>query len=81
MTIKLPKDVEISGAEFNLYQPSDSCDSEGCGQNLKIKLDDAGGGHFVVISTERWAMDVDEIETFSDLLKSLVTQVRDTIKK
>ncbi|KKQ94742.1 MAG: hypothetical protein UT21_C0012G0004 [Candidatus Woesebacteria bacterium GW2011_GWA1_39_11b] len=72
-------EAEISNIEFNYYyQDSDSCESNNCGQQLVIKTDDAGGGPFIIIETERWAIDSDGIDDFCDVLKNIVRIVEDS---
>ena len=38
-------------------------------QDLEISLIDAGGGHYIVLKTERWALNEDEIDAFAEELK------------
>lgn len=51
------------------YQDADSCDS-GMDQVLTLTLDTAGAEPFLIISTERWAMDYPE--ELNSLLKTFV---------
>ncbi len=63
--------VKISDITYEFCQDSDSCESEDCGQSIRIFTANAGGGSFVVISTERWAMDYDDIDKFAACLKGI----------
>ena len=47
---------------------SQECDESTIWQSLKVFTDDAGGGKYIVFSTERWAIDnIDElIEILND---------------
>jgi hypothetical protein len=53
-------------------QEADSCDEGGPVQALELKADDAGGGKFLVIKTERWSIDVEDIDGFCQRLKSFI---------
>lgn len=57
-----PDDVIVSDVTIDYSQEPDSCSSSEEYQSLKISTDDAGGGKFMVISTERWAFNsVDDL--------------------
>lgn len=60
--------AEIEEMQVTYTQDNDSCDTNSFPQQLKVSTDDAGGGKFIVISTERWAIDsIDElIEILND---------------
>lgn len=73
--LRLQKNVSIANAEYNLSQESDSCDSNNLGQNLLVTFDDAGAGHYIILSTERWALDIDDIDEFAAMLKSIAAQI------
>jgi len=54
-------------------QPSDSCSDQDVHQTLVIEATDAGGGTFVVLTTERWAMDTeDQIDELCVELKAML---------
>jgi hypothetical protein len=66
---------KVSHVSATFVQEADSCDdAKNLGiQELIIQIDDAGGGPFFVISTDRWAFDdpkdiVECIEVVSKLL-------------
>lgn len=62
-----PAPPEISAVEIVFTQEGDTC-SAGY-QGLTVKAEDGGAGFFLVISTERWALDIDEIDAFAALLR------------
>jgi hypothetical protein len=73
-SMKLPKGVSLFSLEMVFTQDADSCDPETMGQSLTVSTDDAGGGTFIVIKTDRWAIDKPEdltkiIQTVNDLHK------------
>ena len=55
-------------AKFKFVQDGDSCGGEET-QDLTVEVDDAGGGCFVILKTDRWALDLDELQAFIDRLK------------
>jgi hypothetical protein len=69
--IDLPKFVKLDSCEFTFYQDSDSCELNKDGQILKVKIDDGGGGNFLILSTERWSLDYDEIDEFIKILTQI----------
>lgn len=54
-------------------QDADCCDSNDY-QHIEISFEDGGGGHFIVIKTDRWAFDSPEE------LKTVLDQVYDHVK-
>lgn len=45
-------------------QESDSCDPNNLGQDIEIMTQDAGGGIYYIIKTERWAFEnIKELES------------------
>ncbi|HET7322656.1 MAG TPA: hypothetical protein VFI96_09195 [Longimicrobiaceae bacterium] len=47
--------AEIAEARIVYVQEPDSCASADAPQTLTVEAVDAGGGHYLVLSTERWA--------------------------
>lgn len=41
----------------SLHQDSDCCADDQCGQSLTLRIADGGGGPYLVLETERWAVD------------------------
>ncbi len=54
----------VSKVEFS--QEADSCDG-GPDQTLTVGVEDAGGGHYFVLSTSRWAFD--SVKDLTDVLE------------
>lgn len=68
----------ISKYELTLTEEPDSCKFKTEEDNtLKLKVGDTGGGKYLILKTKRWAIDVDEIDKFCELLKSFMRQVED----
>jgi hypothetical protein len=64
--------VELFGVVYEFSQDSDSCQAGDAGQSIKVFTEDAGGGSYIIFSTERWAIDADDIDKFADTLKRIV---------
>ena len=56
-------------------QDVDCCSPESICHTMTIKTQDGGGGAFVVIQTERWAFDLDELKKFVKMCTRLIKQV------
>lgn len=70
--------LELSSVAMTYTQDPDCCDGSVC-QALKLETENGGVGMedaFLVIATERWAIDFDGIDEFADLLKRFVATVR-----
>lgn len=61
-----PWDVPMT-ASFAYMQDADSCDDQP--QTLTVEVDDAGGGPYLVLKTQRWAIDPDDIPRFVRMLR------------
>ena len=61
-----------AGTRFVFFQDADSCSHEE--QELVAEICDAGGGLYVRISTQGWALDVEDLQEFIDRLKWCVKQ-------
>ncbi len=64
--------VRLSEVSFSFNQDSDTNQSDDIGQEIEITTHDSGGGVYIVIKTDRWAMDVDDIDKFCETLKKIV---------
>ena len=66
------KDLVIQEFSITYSQNNDSNQESGI-QQLKLSISDAGGGHYYVLETERWAIDdIDElIKLLNDFKKRL----------
>jgi hypothetical protein len=47
-------------------------------QDLTVSTQDAGGGHYLIIKTERWAVDFDDIDTFVAMLRKVIQAAEPT---
>lgn len=45
-------------------QENDTCDEGDFGQYLSVETHDGGGGVYITISTERWALDKESVPEF-----------------
>ena len=75
--VVLPPGVSLLEAEIQvcLHQDGDSSDGGDC-QYLEISTTDAGGGRFLVLKTERWAVDGEDIAAFCAMLQAILqTQI------
>jgi hypothetical protein len=70
------KYAKLSSIKLTLKQDEDCCGRvDTSEQSLEIETMDGGGGAYLVISTERWALDSDEdIDAFASRLKEVLRQ-------
>lgn len=68
-----PKVYEWSA---NYEQEPDCCSDEM--QTLECKTNDGGGGPFLIIKTERWALNPEDIDAFADMLKNFMKKYEKT---
>jgi len=68
---KLPKGVRVFQVSVSLVQEPDSC-GPALMQEIKISTDDAGAGPFVVIETERWAIDKEDLDPLRDVIAAML---------
>ena len=55
------EEIVITQVKLTYTQESDTNSSEGY-QDLNLQLEESNGGHYFVLSTERWAIDnIDEL--------------------
>ncbi len=65
--------IKICGQSVELIQDEDSGGRVGESvQTVKVETGDGGAQPYVVISTSRWALNEDEIDTFCDFLKQFI---------
>lgn len=57
------------GTVFVFHQDRDSCSDSEDTQELKVEICDGGGGAYVRISTQGWALDVEDLRKFVGRLK------------
>ena len=65
----------------HLYTQNGDCCNQDEWQTLKATTQDSGSGFYIVIETQRWALDVEEIDAFAEKLKSLVRSVEESRKQ
>ena len=71
--VVLPPGVSLLEAESKvcLHQDGDSSDGGDC-QFLEISTTDAGGGRYLILTTERWAVDGEDIAAFCSMLQAIL---------
>ncbi len=62
--------MKPDSVKLGFYQESDCCSHNDNGHELFIETQDGGGGAYVVIKTDRWALDLEDIDKFAETLKS-----------
>ncbi len=68
----------ITRADFK--QPSDSCDP--CDyQDITIEVMDAGGGHYAVVRTTRWALDLEDASWIGAACRKLIKAADEACKE
>ena len=68
MKLKLPKGIHLNDLKMTLTQDEDSCGRTGIeDQVLEVEFQDAGGGFYYVLKTDRWAIDQDDLSLFKAL--------------
>ena len=68
------KQPTLSSVKFIYAQDPDCCGSYET-QILEIETADGGGGHYVTISTDRWALDDEEdVAKFADMILAALKQ-------
>lgn len=67
----------LASLSVTLEQDNDSCDGGDLGQYLEVSTQDGGAGAFLVLRTERWAVDADEIDALAARLKAILAMVEE----
>lgn len=65
------KGVQLNSVHYEFSQDSDTNQIGDDGQCLKAYTEDSGAGSYLVIETERWAIDSDDIDKFCATLKKI----------
>jgi hypothetical protein len=69
--VKLIELTEVyEQAEDNGGRPNET------GQDIEISTCNAGGGSYIVLKTERWAIDEEDLDSFVQKLRDLLARVR-----
>lgn len=55
--MKITSEVDLEKVILEYSQAPDSCSKDDMSQTLTIGTEDAGGGQYLVLKTERWAID------------------------
>lgn len=63
--------MELAGVKALYTQEPDAASAELC-HAICLERVDNGGGPYLVISTDRWALDPDEVDAFADTLKGFL---------
>lgn len=73
-----PSAPRLISATWTLAQPADS-NQEDCEdfQYLHVSSSDAGAGPYLILKTDRWAIDRDDLNTLADQLQALLDQVKE----
>lgn len=68
--------MKIFEKTFVYEQDMDCCDgeSDGC-QTLTVQTQDGGGGNYIILKTDRWAIDKDDIDKFCSELKNILNDM------
>lgn len=67
-------EIQVGDLSVELTQEMDCCES-GDFQSIKINAVDGGGGPYIVIETERWA--IDDPSAFADMLRKWLATVEE----
>lgn len=62
--------IRLFSRELVYVQEPDSCDPSQMDQELRVTTLDGGGGSYISLQTDRWALDKTEIDEFCKLLRS-----------
>ena len=62
------------------YQDQDDCSDDNADQSITISSCNAGSGTYITIQTERWALDLDEIDKLADAMKNLIKELDGKVK-
>jgi hypothetical protein len=63
--------MRLCKAQITLTQPNDDHGTGLDDQYLTIKVEDAGAGPYIVLETNRWAVDLDEIPALIEKLNNI----------
>ena len=67
---------ELSEATAIYTQEADTWDPGEC-QELKLTSIDGGAGKYLILETQRWALDADQIQDFASFLQTWMSQHKD----
>ena len=72
--MNLSKGCRIEECSFIIGQDNDSNDESDLGQTLDISITNAGAGNYLILKTDRWA--IDDVDDFCDMLKGMVRDLK-----
>jgi len=67
--------VKLCSKKLEFIQDQDSLQDGFNDQILHVEINDAGAGPYIIISTERWAFDIKDIDDFCNMLKEQAKNV------
>lgn len=67
--------VKLCSKKLEFIQDQDSLQDGFNDQILHVEITDAGAGPYIIISTERWAFDIKDIDDFCNMLKEQIKNV------
>lgn len=66
--------MEVTKTSITVTQDVDCCGpSNDWVNSLEVSTEDGGGGPYLILKTDRWAIDRDDIDKFCDFLKKIFT--------
>jgi len=68
---KLPKGISVFELSVSLVQEPDSCGPNEP-QELHIRAENAGGGAYAVLETDRWAIDKEDLDPLRDVIAAML---------
>jgi len=75
---KPPEGIKLTGIQVTFSQENDSCSpTSEFGQDLTLLVEDAGGGPYIVMSTERWAINEEDVDWLAAVSKELLKNTHD----
>jgi hypothetical protein len=67
--------AKLCSKKLEFIQDQDTLQDGYNDQILLVEINDGGAGPYVIISTERWAFDIKDIDEFCNMLKEQVKNV------
>ena len=67
--------MELVQKKLVFTQDSDTMQEGYDYQELEVEIVDSGGGSYAILSTKRWALDIDDLEKLVAMLKQEIESV------
>lgn len=64
--------MELEEVKLTFTQEPDSCSPHDLVHALHVETDDAGAGPYLVLRTERWALDFEGVDAFAEMLRRVI---------